>query len=71
MLVIHPCPISLKLSFPVGLQVAALLAFVLGWYLQDLWAVVLLVVGILLVVTGLLPKITKGPDRPTSPAQHC
>lgn len=53
----------------VGLLAAALLAFVLGRNVQDYWAVVLLGVGILLVVTGLLPKKTKGPDEPTPPVQ--
>jgi peptidoglycan/LPS O-acetylase OafA/YrhL len=40
----------------IGLLAAALLAYFLGDYFQSYWAVVLLIVGILMVITGLRPK---------------
>ncbi len=49
----------------VGLLVASLLAFVLGQNFQDYWAFILLAVGILLIVTSLIPK---KPGEPTPPA---
>jgi len=48
--------------FAVGLLVASLLAFVLVDNFQDYWAFVLLAVGILLLVTSLVPK---KPSEPT------
>jgi hypothetical protein len=47
----------------IGLLATSVLAFALGQYFQSYWAVVLLLVGILLVVTGLLPK-KKEADKP-------
>jgi hypothetical protein len=51
----------------LALLVASLLAFVLGRNFQDYWAIVLLAVGILLIVTGLLPKKPKEPTPPDNP----
>jgi hypothetical protein len=51
----------------VALLVASLLAFILGRNFQDYWAIVLLAVGILLIVTGLLPKKPKEPTPPANP----
>jgi hypothetical protein len=52
----------------IGLLVASLLAFALGSNFQDWWAVVLLVVGVLLIVTSLLPKKHKEPTPPANPS---
>jgi hypothetical protein len=52
----------------LALLVASLLAFVLGRNFQDYWAIVLLAVGILLIVTGLMPKKPKEPAPPASPS---
>ena len=49
----------------LGLLVASLLAFILGKNFQDWWAIVLLAVGVLLIVTSLIPK---KPGEPTPPA---
>jgi hypothetical protein len=49
----------------IGLLVGSILAFALGSNFQDYWAVILLVVGILMIVTSLLPK---KPNEPTPPA---
>jgi hypothetical protein len=55
--------------FPaIGLLVASLLAFVLGRNFQNYWAVVLLVVGIMLIVTSLLPKKPGDPTPPMNPS---
>ncbi len=51
-----------------GLLLASLLAFILGKDFQDYWAVVLLAVGIMLIVTGLLPKKPKEPTPPANPS---
>ena len=52
--------------FPaIGLLVASLLAFILGRNFQDYWAVILLVVGILMIASNLLPR---KPRQPTPPA---
>lgn len=48
----------------VGLLAASLMAFFLGKNFQDYWAVILMVVGILMVVTSLLPKKPKEPTPP-------
>jgi hypothetical protein len=50
----------------LALLVASLLAFILGKNFQDYWAVVLLAVGILLIVTSLLPGKPKEPTPPAS-----
>lgn len=52
----------------IGLLVASLLAFVLGRNFQNYWAVVLLIVGILLIVTSLLPRKPKDPSAPADPS---
>jgi len=52
----------------IGLLVASLLAFVLPRNFQNYWAVVLLVVGVLLIVTSLLPKKPRDPATPTNPS---
>lgn len=52
----------------LALLVASLLAFILGKNFQDYWAIVLLAVGILLIVTGLLPKKNKEPTPPANPS---
>jgi hypothetical protein len=52
----------------IGLLAASLLAFILGKAFQDYWAIVLMVVGILLIVTNLLPKKTKEPTPPSNPS---
>ncbi len=52
----------------LALLVASLLAFVLGKNFQDYWAVVLLAVGILLIVTSLLPKKPRAPAPPADPS---
>ncbi len=49
----------------VGLLVGSILAFALGSNFQDYWAVILLVVGVFMIVTSLLPK---KPNEPTPPA---
>jgi hypothetical protein len=51
----------------IALLAAALLAFILGKNFQSYWAVVLLIVGILMVVTSFLPK---KPDEPTLPTSQ-
>jgi hypothetical protein len=51
----------------LALLVASLLAFILGRSFQDYWAIVLLAVGILLIVTGLMPKKPKEPAPPANP----
>ena len=54
-------------KFPaVGLFAASLLAFILGSNFQDYWAIVLMVVGVLMIVTSLLPKKPKEPAPPAS-----
>ena len=50
----------------VALLAASLLAFILGENFQNYWAVVLLIVGVLMVVTSLLPKKPNEPTLPTS-----
>jgi hypothetical protein len=52
----------------VGLLAASLLAFILGRNLENYWAIVLLAVGILMVVTSFLPKKPKDPTLPTDPS---
>jgi len=52
----------------IGLLVASLLAFILGRNFQNYWAVILLVVGVLLIVSSLLPKKPKEPTPPTNPS---
>jgi len=52
----------------IGLLVASLLAFVLGRNFQNYWAIILLVIGILLIVTSLLPKKPKEPTPPMNPS---
>ncbi len=52
----------------VGLLAASLMALILGRNFQDYWAVILMVVGILLVVTSLLPKKPKEPTPPMDPS---
>lgn len=52
----------------IGLLVAAVLAVVLGRNFQNYWAVVLLIVGVLLIVTSLLPKKPIPPLPPTDPS---
>ncbi len=52
----------------IGLLAASLLSFILGKNFQDYWAVILLVVGILLVATSLLPKNPKEPTPPANPS---
>ena len=55
--------------FPaIGLLAASLLAFILNRNFQNYWAVILLVVGILLIVTSLLPKKPKDPTPPANPS---
>jgi len=56
-------------KFPaIGLIAASLLAFILGKNFQNYWEVILLVVGVLLVVTSLLPKKPKEPTPPMGPS---
>jgi hypothetical protein len=52
----------------IALLAASLLAFVLGRVFQDYWAIVLLVVGILMIVTSLMPKKSKEPAPPVDPS---
>ncbi len=51
----------------VALLVASLLAFILGRNFQNYWAIVLLVVGILMIVTSLLPQKPNDPTHPSNP----
>jgi hypothetical protein len=52
----------------VALLVASLLAFVMGRNFQSYWAIVLLVVGILMIVTSLLPQKPNDPTPPSNPS---